>query len=55
MKSLLHTLCLLCALTAPLAASEVVILVHGLARTSSSMEKMADALTAEGYVVHNLD
>jgi len=55
MKPLLTFLCLFCALTAPLAASDVVILLHGLARTSSSMEKMADALTAEGYVVHNLD
>ncbi|WP_162030061.1 MULTISPECIES: triacylglycerol lipase [unclassified Lentimonas] len=55
MKHPLTILCLLCALTAPLAASDVVILLHGLARTSSSMEKMADTLTTEGYVVHNLD
>jgi triacylglycerol lipase len=52
---LLTILTLLCALSTPLAASEVVILIHGLIRTSSSMEKMADTLTAEGYTVHNLD
>ena len=55
MKKLLTILCLFCGLAAPLAASDVVILLHGLARASSSMEKMADTLTAEGYVIHNLD
>lgn len=55
MKSRLTTLSLLCALATSLAASDVVILLHGLARTSASMEKMADTLTAEGYTVHNLD
>jgi pimeloyl-ACP methyl ester carboxylesterase len=55
MKSLLTILTLFCALATPLAASDVVILLHGLARTSSSMEKMAAALKAEGYEVHNLD
>lgn len=55
MKPLSLILCLLCALTTQLAASDVVILLHGLARTSSSMEKMEAALKAEGYEVHNLD
>lgn len=55
MKPLLTILTLLCALSTPLAASDVVILIHGLIRTSNSMEKMADALTAEGYIVHNLN
>lgn len=55
MKSLLTTLALLCALATPVAADDVVVLIHGLARTSSSMEKMADSLKAEGYTVHNLD
>lgn len=55
MKPLLTILALLCVLSTPLTASDVVILIHGLARTSASMEKMADTLTAEGYVVHNLD
>ena len=55
MKPPITILTLLCLLTAPLAAKNVVILLHGLARTSSSMEKMEAALKAEGYEVHNLD
>lgn len=55
MKPFLKILILLCALATPLAASDVVILLHGLARTSSSMEKMEAKLKAEGYKVHNLD
>lgn len=55
MKLLLSSLTLLCALATPLTADDVVILLHGLARSSSSMEKMADTLTAKGYTVHNLD
>lgn len=55
MKKLFTILCLLAALVSPLAADDVVILLHGLARTSSSMEKMSDALTAEGFTVHNLN
>jgi len=31
-----------------------VILLHGLARTSSSMRKMGKALSAAGYLVHNI-
>ncbi len=38
-----------------LASAEHVILLHGLCRTSRSMQPMADALQAAGYVVHNVD
>ena len=55
MKPLCKILFLLVTLTTPLTAADVVILLHGLARTSASMEKMEAALTDEGYVVHNLD
>jgi len=37
------------------AASEAVILLHGLCRTDRSMTKMASALEAAGYVVINVD
>jgi triacylglycerol lipase len=36
-------------------AQEEVILLHGLCRTSRSMEKMATALTNAGYKVRNID
>jgi triacylglycerol lipase len=36
-------------------SSEHVVLLHGLARTSSSMEVMATALSSEGYQVWNMD
>ena len=42
-------------MTATAQAKEGVILLHGLARTSASMEKMKAALTESGYVVANLD
>jgi pimeloyl-ACP methyl ester carboxylesterase len=51
-------LCLMLALILPaqsLWATEHVILLHGLCRTSGSMRPMADALQAAGYVVHNID
>lgn len=35
--------------------SPTVVLLHGLIRSSASMEKMADALTAQGYDVCNID
>ncbi|MES1194735.1 MAG: alpha/beta fold hydrolase [Opitutus sp.] len=38
-----------------LASTEHVILLHGLCRTSRSLQPMADALRAAGYVVHNID
>jgi len=40
--------------SAPLSANEHVVLLHGLVRSPSSMEKMAQALKEEGYIVHNL-
>ena len=46
---------LLLAMTDPTQAKEAVVLLHGLARTSQSMHKMERALSAEGYVVLNLD
>lgn len=39
----------------PAAAGGCVILLHGLARSASSMEKMADALAERGYAVANVD
>ena len=47
--------CILLTLSIPLRADEVVILLHGLIRTSASMETMEDALLQEAYVVHNID
>jgi len=38
-----------------LPAQEHVVLLHGLARSPQSMQKMEVALEREGYVVHNLD
>lgn len=37
------------------AASECVVLLHGLARSSASMSKLAGALDRAGYVVANVD
>lgn len=37
-----------------MAANEHVVLIHGLCRTSHSMQKMDKVLTAEGYTVHTL-
>src|ERR1700730_14728877 len=39
----------------PMRATEGVILLHGLCRTSASMDKMASALAAAGYYVENID
>lgn len=39
---------------APISASETVILLHGLCRTSQSMAKMERALIAAGYQVRNV-
>lgn len=41
--------------TASVQAKDGVILLHGLARTSASMDKMQTALTEAGYVVVNID
>ncbi len=53
MRSLLAGLVLFFPLSA--AATECVVLLHGLARTAASMEQMAETLTAAGYQVENLD
>jgi len=37
------------------AATETVIVVHGLARSAKAMQKLADAMQAAGYTVINLD
>lgn len=37
------------------AMRDCVVLLHGLARSSSSMDEMAEALDADGYVVANVD
>ena len=42
-------------LTTPTLAAECVVLLHGLARTSASMETMAEALDAAGFVAVNID
>ena len=47
-----------CHTTSSVAAptlSDCVVLLHGLARTSRSMDKMADALRSEGFHVANID
>lgn len=54
-KQLLASICILFTLAVSLAADEVVILLHGLIRTSASMAAMEDALFEEAYVVHNID
>jgi pimeloyl-ACP methyl ester carboxylesterase len=51
---------LLCLAAIPAGASEVatrdvVVLVHGLGRTSSSMESLEAELVRAGFAVHNLD
>jgi Alpha/beta hydrolase family len=48
------TLCLLMANGAAWAV-DCVVLLHGLARTSSSMSKMEEALREEGYATANID
>lgn len=45
----------LAAVTATAAAAPQVVLLHGLARSASSMQPMAEALTAQGYAVCNID
>lgn len=46
---------LLLILSAPALAGDCVILLHGLARTSNSMNKMEHALHKAGYQVANID
>jgi len=47
-------ICLL-ALATPSPGTEVVVLLHGLARSDASMAKMATALQLEGYTVLNVN
>ena len=54
-KKILTSFFIILTLTTQLAAEEVVILLHGLIRTSASMEAMEDALLEEAYIVHNID
>ena len=42
-------------LSAPVVGDECVIVLHGLARTSSSMGAMTEALTEAGFVAINID
>lgn len=54
----MRTICcifVLFALLLPLHASEGVILLHGLCKSSASMNKMAAALVGAGYYVENVD
>ncbi len=46
---------LLLAATVPVQAAECVVLLHGLARTASSMSRMHDALVDDGFDVENVD
>jgi hypothetical protein len=58
MPSPLRTVCYLLlalAMLSPVHATEGVILLHGLCRTSASMNQMQAALTAAGYYVENID
>ncbi len=49
------TLFLIMALTSNAVASECVVVLHGLIRSASSMEKMAKSLEKEGFDVVNVD
>ncbi|MDH3841945.1 MAG: alpha/beta hydrolase, partial [Chromatiales bacterium] len=44
----------LCAFALPAIATDCVILLHGLARTTASMEKAAQAFAEHGYAVVNI-
>jgi len=54
MKRLFPTF-FLCVLTGSAIADECVVLLHGLARTSASMDKMQEALQDDGYLTANID
>ncbi|MGB0743512.1 MAG: esterase/lipase family protein [Opitutales bacterium] len=51
---LIRIIPLILLMATSLTAQETVVLLHGLARTTNSMNKMARALEAEGYRVVNL-
>jgi len=42
-------------MSSPVSAADCVLLLHGLARTSASMEKLAKSLENNGYQVANVD
>ena len=46
---------LLGVIAAPLTAAECVVLLHGLARTSNSLNKISNALVDQGYLVANIN
>ncbi len=48
------TLLLLITMTQSITAKDHVVLLHGLCRSPSSMNRMAKALDNEGYTVHNI-
>ena len=52
---LLDFFCSIPAKCTPASSSECVVLLHGLARTSASMNKMEKRLTEAGYAVINVD
>ena len=50
-----RTLCILTLLVSPpLLAADCVVLLHGLGRTSASLNKIASTLDAEGYLTANI-
>ncbi len=53
-RKICYSLLLLCV-TGVAQASECVVLLHGLIRSSSSMQAMAEALEEEGFEVANID
>lgn len=54
MKKSIHIFILIFLLSSVVEGKEVVILLHGLARSSSSMEKMERQLVVDGYAVANI-
>ena len=54
-KHILTFITLLAAVPSPAQSAECVVFLHGLARTSASMEKAAAIFEESGYVVANVD
>ncbi len=55
MNKQIVVLVLMLLYSAPTLSVECVVLLHGLARTSSSMDELAQRLTGEGYYTVNVD
>ena len=55
MKTLLLSLLIALSLAPALSGKELVVLLHGLARTADSMEKMEASLNENGYETLNID